>query len=397
MYSEIRAIGIRQGNGLSMIMALLLAVLAAFAGSAQAATSTLKINSQPSDTTVYEGEPVKFVINATSNNKIRYTWYKNGKAVGKDSNTLSVSNPTSANAGDFTCKVADGVKTVQCKPFTFTVLPKPSSSSSTLKLVSQSGSATVKEGGYVNFKVSATSNRPISYTWKKDNTIVGKTQVLALTNIKLSDAGKYTCSATDGVKTVTCKTVELRVSASTTQPATQAVTITQQPSSQVVTAGSRATLSVTATGSGTLSYQWYFNGAAISGATSSTLTLASVTSANAGSYRVVVRNSTSSATSNTVNVSIAPVAQTGSALISWKAPTTRADGSSLPSSQIAGYDLYHSAGTANSLRKLTSMKASELSIVVDDLDAGTHYFALTTRDVNGLESARSATFSVNIR
>ncbi|PYU20295.1 MAG: hypothetical protein DMG30_21570, partial [Acidobacteria bacterium] len=48
--------------------------------------------------------------------------------------------------------------------------------------------------------------------------------------------------------------------------------ITTQPASQTVTAGQTATFSVTATGTAPLNYQWQKNGAAISGATSSSYT-----------------------------------------------------------------------------------------------------------------------------
>jgi Immunoglobulin I-set domain len=48
--------------------------------------------------------------------------------------------------------------------------------------------------------------------------------------------------------------------------------IISQPGNQTVTAGQTATFSVTATGTGPLTYQWYVNGVAISGATSSTYT-----------------------------------------------------------------------------------------------------------------------------
>jgi len=111
----------------------------------------------------------------------------------------------------------------------------------------------------------------------------------------------------------------------------------------------------------------------------------------------VVRNPGSNVTSSSATLSIAAVVKTGSAVISWQAPTTRADGTALAAAKFAGYDLYHSDSSANGLTKLTSLNANELNIVVDDLAVGTHYFALTTRDVDGLESAKSTTFSVNIQ
>ncbi len=58
----------------------------------------------------------------------------------------------------------------------------------------------------------------------------------------------------------------------TVNPAPVAPSITTQPASQTVTAGQTATFSVTATGTAPLSYQWQKNGAAISGATSSSYT-----------------------------------------------------------------------------------------------------------------------------
>jgi uncharacterized repeat protein (TIGR03803 family) len=75
-------------------------------------------------------------------------------------------------------------------------------------------------------------------------------------------------------------------------------------SSPVVTLGSSAVFSVTATGSPTPTYQWYFNGNPISGATSATLTLTNVNASNAGSYTVVVSNAYGSVTSNAALLTI---------------------------------------------------------------------------------------------
>ena len=49
-------------------------------------------------------------------------------------------------------------------------------------------------------------------------------------------------------------------------------------------------LSIDATGSGTLNYQWQLNGVNVPGATDSTLTIPSGTVTNAGNYTVVVSN-----------------------------------------------------------------------------------------------------------
>jgi len=68
--------------------------------------------------------------------------------------------------------------------------------------------------------------------------------------------------------------------------------ISSQPASKTVTVGQTASFSVTATGTAPLSYQWQRNGAAISGAISSTYTTPATTSTDNGAlFAVVVSNS----------------------------------------------------------------------------------------------------------
>lgn len=67
-------------------------------------------------------------------------------------------------------------------------------------------------------------------------------------------------------------------------------TINSQPVDQTVLAGSSATFQVAATGDGTLSYQWIFNGSPMAGETNSTLVLTHVALSAAGGYSVSVSN-----------------------------------------------------------------------------------------------------------
>ena len=66
--------------------------------------------------------------------------------------------------------------------------------------------------------------------------------------------------------------------------------ITRQPANQLADVGGTATFTVAAIGVAPLSYQWRFNGVAISNATTSALSLTGLTTNQAGAYSVIVSN-----------------------------------------------------------------------------------------------------------
>lgn len=74
--------------------------------------------------------------------------------------------------------------------------------------------------------------------------------------------------------------------------------ITQQPQSLTVTPGASVSFSIIASGVAPLTYQWFFNGTAFSGATSPQLNFASARGSDAGDYTVVVTNPAGTVTSN---------------------------------------------------------------------------------------------------
>ena len=84
--------------------------------------------------------------------------------------------------------------------------------------------------------------------------------------------------------------------------------IQMQPQSQTVTAGSSVQFMVVASGRPAPTYQWYLNGAAISGATGSTYSLPAAQSSNAGNYTVTVTNDVGSVTSDPATLTVNPVA-----------------------------------------------------------------------------------------
>jgi hypothetical protein len=82
-------------------------------------------------------------------------------------------------------------------------------------------------------------------------------------------------------------------------------------------------------------------------------------------------------------------ASSGSVLITWTAPTTRADGSPLDTSEIDHYTIYEAG------HPLTT--TSSLSATLASATIGPHSYTLTTTDTNGIESAQSYPVSITIK
>ena len=80
--------------------------------------------------------------------------------------------------------------------------------------------------------------------------------------------------------------------------------ITIPPVSKSVAIGSNASFNLTATGTAPLSYQWSKGASAIVGATTSSYSIAAVTTNDAGNYKVVITNSAGSITSSVATLTV---------------------------------------------------------------------------------------------
>ena len=91
-------------------------------------------------------------------------------------------------------------------------------------------------------------------------------------------------------------------------PTVGSPTISVQPQSIAPSLGGAATLTVTATGSPSPTYQWLKNGAAVSGATNATLNFSAVQAADGANYTVAITNSTGTVTSAIATLTVNPPA-----------------------------------------------------------------------------------------
>ena len=160
-------------------------------------------------------------------------------------------------------------------------------------------SQSVGPGTNVTLAVSATGSSPMSYTWQFDgNNIPGATNgTLAINGLQTSTAGTYTVIVSNAFSVVTTQAV-----VSLGSP----VAISTPPESQSAALGSNVTLSVSATGSMPMNYDWQFDGTNIIGATNGTLNINSMQPTQSGTYTVIVSNAFSVVSTQAVLTYVAP-------------------------------------------------------------------------------------------
>ena len=157
----------------------------------------------------------------------------------------------------------------------------------------------VAPGGAATFNVSVSGSTNFGYQWKFNGvSIAGATQSsYTRSGATVDHTGGYTVVVSNLVNVITN-------SPSATLTVVTPPSITTQPASKTVTAGTSTTLTVSASGGGTLAYQWRYNGSAVSGATKSSLTYSSIQTTNAGSYTVVITNVTGAITSSVAALTV---------------------------------------------------------------------------------------------
>ena len=245
---------------------------------------------------------------------------------------------------------------------------------------------TPKTYGVAPFTVSATSASSGAVTY----TVTSGPATISGSTVTLTGAGTVVLGASQAAS----GNYGVATASTSFNVAPLAPTITTPPASQTIVVGQTATFTVVATGSPTLTYQWYENGNPISGATSISYTTPAAVIGYTGSrYSVVVTNTAVSATSskakltvNTVPLAInlvgtpsAPPYNTSSTLVPTFSGGTAVIGSTGPGSS----DITGSAVSGNSYPTpaLTAAKTYTLTVTGTGGNTDTISFTVTPTGV----------------
>jgi len=296
------------------------------------------ITAGPVSQTVSTGQKATFSVTA-SGSLLQYQWRKGGAPIpGATSSILTLTNIQSTDAFPYSVTVSNSQGAVTSDSANLVVINNNNPGGSSIFLSPQSRA--VPQGTAVSWTVSYQAQR---YTWRKNGAAIRDdwqggywsgvwpttTSTYSIPLALAADAGSY-----DVVVEVAGTGQKI-----TSTPSTLVVNVADfpaiftQPAGGYIGSGQPLNLSVYATGSGTLLYQWYKDGVAIPGATSAYYSVNVAETSDAGTYEVLVSNNLGSTDSAQAFISVLPrpqllpstqsVAQGGS--VSWSITTTNAD------------------------------------------------------------------------
>jgi Immunoglobulin domain len=287
--------------------------------STTATISAPVITAQPVSKNVCSGTSQS--LSVAANYATSYQWLFNGNQLGITTPTLTFPNPTSAENGNYSCTVTNLAGSVSSNVVKLNVVTP-----TTLTITSNPASVSVYTTQTATFSVAANGTGTLSYQWYtgapgSGTAISGATSSTFTTGALTAANSGTTYYATVTDTNCTGTTVTSGAATLTVSAADSAVppTIVVQPTGQTATVGGTATFSVTASGSGTLAYQWYrvaysstelsapTVGVLISGATSSTYTVPASNTAQSNdgdNYYVVVTNAYGQAVSSRVVLAV---------------------------------------------------------------------------------------------
>ena len=324
---------------------------------------TVLVTVPPSNLTNCPGTLASFTVTATGTG-LSYIWFQGTTAIpGQNGPTLNLGAASAANAGAYAVIVTDACGNSVTDHAVLVV-------NQTVLVTLPPTNLTNCPGTPASFTVGATGTG-LTYQWYNSTGMIpgqnGPT--LSLGAASAANAGTYMVVVKDLCGNSATNSAVLVVN--------QPVLVTTPPSDQTDCPGIPASFTVIATGTG-LSYQWYNSTGAISGQNGASLNLGPASSANAGTYSVVVSDICGDKVTNSVTLTVnTNVVVTIPPANSTNCPGTTASFSVTASGTGLTYQWYENTNllagqTSNTLTltNVTATNADTYSVVVSDTCGG---------------------------
>jgi sugar lactone lactonase YvrE len=244
------------------------------------------------------GASVTFAPLTAGTAPVAFQWLFDGTNIpGATSASLILTNVQAATAGSYQLSVSNSLGTSIGAATVLSITDAP-------MIAVQPGTLAAPAGSNATFSVTAFGAAPLSYQWTFDGTnLSGATgSFLAINNVSAANAGSYQVVVSNSYGSATSLIGSLQLQAPPQ--------IFTQPANQISFPGASVQLSVAASGTTPLLFQWLKNGTNlidgghVTGSTTPTLGLGPFSAVDAGQYSVVVSNSLGAVTSSVATLAI---------------------------------------------------------------------------------------------
>ena len=227
--------------------------------SALSAGIPIVITAQPSDVTVREGDMANFGVEATGTD-LKYQWYfrKTGDRKwsvweGKTAAQITEAAESSWDMMRVYCRITDATGSTLSSDSAVVRIAKP------IEISAHPGNISVKPGERMQFTVSALGTGQLSYQWYFQKADMSEGAVWSGHTTAIASAyADESCN----LMRVWCEITDEAGSTARSQAATvtlkQALSIVQQPENVTVKVNKPVGISLSAKGTGKISYQWYY-------------------------------------------------------------------------------------------------------------------------------------------
>lgn len=360
---------------------------------------TIPTSGQPQNVSQSVGGDVTFTVTPTPQSGITYTyqWFIGdgaGAAIpGEISSSYTKTNVQVADsATNYSCVItaSPGSCTVQSN---HAVLFVTGAGGTAPTITTQPVTTqTASPGDDVTISVVASGSSPLHYQWFQGNVdLEVNSATLLLNNISSGQAGIYRVFIYNAAGFVLSNSSQLVIAGG---PGGVPVIISQ-PTSQTVATGETATFSVVVSSPTAVTYQWFFNNTAISGATSASYSTIAIQSA-VGQYKVTATNAVSSVTSSPVFLILGPPSKLPPVFTTQPTSLTVKSGApavftAVTNDQVASFQWFHGAAV------VSGATSSILTIQkVTKTDAGTYYVNATNSAGTTKSSEVTLTVTTNL-
>jgi hypothetical protein len=248
--------------------------------------------------------PMSLSVTATGQDPLSYQWYfsdgatfTNALAEGTRS-TLTYASFDATNAGYYAVVITNALGSVTSSVAAVNLVGTGTVATALISLTNCPGTP-------ATFTTTATGSGTLTYTWRKNGTVVQGPDAqnsYTIASVVLADAGTYSVEVAGQCNTVTN---------SATLTVISTPVISGQPQNTTAPMGNSATFTVAASTFATqpTTYQWQTNGVDVTGATGTSLTLSGLTLAAHGmQVRVAVSNCAGGLLSSAATLSVTPIA-----------------------------------------------------------------------------------------